>query len=91
MNIFDIFRKRKPIPEPWAKYYTDEEKDIKVPNISIYTQLLRTAKKHPKLIAYEYFGRKVTYQKFISQIDKASIFIEKQLHKSMKNKEIKTL
>ena len=25
MSIFDIFRKRKEIPAPWAKYYTDEE------------------------------------------------------------------
>ena len=24
-GIFDIFRKRKPIPAPWSKYYTDDE------------------------------------------------------------------
>jgi Holliday junction DNA helicase RuvB len=25
MNIFSFLRRRKPIPEPWAKYYTKEE------------------------------------------------------------------
>ena len=38
MSIFDIFRKRKPIPTPWSKYYTDDELDIKIPNISLYKQ-----------------------------------------------------
>ena len=25
MNIFSFLRRRKPIPEPWAKYYTKED------------------------------------------------------------------
>jgi hypothetical protein len=44
MNIFDIFRKRKEIPAPWSKYYTDDEIEINIPNISVYKQLLNTAK-----------------------------------------------
>ena len=39
MSIFDIFRKRKPIPAPWSKYYTEDELDIKIPNISLYRQV----------------------------------------------------
>ena len=33
MSIFDIFRKRKTIPAPWSKYYTDDELNISIPNI----------------------------------------------------------
>ena len=77
MNIFDIFRKRKQIPEPWAKYYTNGETNITIPNISIYEQLLRTSKQYPNLIAYEYFNKKVTFSKFIRQIDQAAISFKK--------------
>ena len=73
MSIFDIFRKRKPIPAPWSKYYTDDELDIKIPNISVYKQLLNTAEKYPNNAAYRYFGKNVSYKKFIKQIDKAAI------------------
>lgn len=72
MSIFDIFRKRKEIPKPWSKYYTDEEMDIKIPNISLYKQLKNTASKYPNNFAYRYLGKNVTYKKFIEQIDKAA-------------------
>lgn len=72
MSIFDIFRKRKEIPTPWSKYYTDEELNIKIPNISLYEQVLRSYKKYPDNIAYQYFNRKVKYKKFIKQIDRAA-------------------
>ncbi|MBR6690721.1 MAG: AMP-binding protein [Bacilli bacterium] len=73
MSIFDIFRKRKDIPKPWSKYYTDEEMDIKIPNISLYKQLKNTANKYPDNYAYRYLGKNVTYKKFINQIDKAAL------------------
>ena len=73
MNIFDIFRVKKKIPAPWSKYYTDDELDINIPNISLYKQLLNTKEKYPNNIAYRYFGKDVSYEKFISQIDKAAI------------------
>lgn len=77
MNIFKIFRKRKEIDAPWKKYYTEEELDIKIPNISMYNQVLRSAKENPDLIAYEYFGKKVTFKKFIKQVDTAAIAFKK--------------
>ena len=73
MSIFDIFRKRKDIPKPWSKYYTDEEMEIKIPNISLYKQLKNTADKYPDNYAYRYLGKNVTYKKFIKQIDKAAL------------------
>ena len=73
MSIFDIFRKRKEIPKPWSKYYTDAEMDIKIPNISLYKQIKNTATKYPNNFAYRYLGKNVTYKKFIEQIDKAAL------------------
>ena len=72
MSIFDIFRKRKTIPAPWSKYYTDDELNITIPNISVYKQLSNTAERYPNNDAYMYFGKKVKYKTFIKQIDKAA-------------------
>ena len=77
MNIFDIFRKRKEIPAPWSKYYTDDELILNIPNISIYKQLLNTANKYPNNTAYRYFGKNVSFEKFIKQIDRAAISFKK--------------
>ena len=77
MSIFDVFRKRKKIPTPWSKYYTDEELNIKIPNISLYKQIKNTANKYPNNIAYRYLGKNVSYKKFINQIDKAAISFKK--------------
>jgi len=77
MSIFDIFRKRKEIPAPWSKYYTDEELNIKIPNISLYEQVLRSYKKYPNNFAYQYFNKKVKYKKFIKQIDRAALSFKK--------------
>ena len=51
MNIFSFLRRRKPIPEPWAKYYTKEELNIKIPDISMYDQVKKSAHLYPEYIA----------------------------------------
>ena len=53
MNIFSFLRRRKPIPEPWAKYYTKEELNIKIPDISMYDQVKKSAHLYPNYIAYK--------------------------------------
>ena len=73
MSIFDIFRKRKTIPAPWSKYYTDDELNITIPNISLYKQLLNTAERYSNNDSYIYFGKRVKYKTFIKQIDKAAL------------------
>lgn len=73
MSIFDVLRKKKEIPAPWSKYYTKEEMDIQIPNISMYDQVQLSKQKYPKNIAYQYFNRKVDYTKFLSQIDRAAL------------------
>ncbi len=71
--FFDIFNKRKKIPAPWEKYYTDEELNIKIPNISMYEQIKRSALKYPNNIAIKYYGKTIKYKKFIKFINKSSI------------------
>ena len=76
MNIFSFLRRRKPIPEPWAKYYTKEELNIKIPDISMYDQVKKSAHLYPNYIAYEYMGKKCLYKDFIEEINEwAKVFI----------------
>ena len=77
MSIFDIFRKKKEIPAPWSKYYTDEELNINIPNISLYKQVLNSSIKYPDYPAYQYFSKKVKYKKFIKQIDRVALSLKK--------------
>ena len=75
MNIFSFLRRRKPIPEPWAKYYTKEELNIKIPDISMYDQVKKSAHLYPNYIAYEYMGKKCLYKDFIEEINEwAKVF-----------------
>ena len=57
--------------EPWYKYYSLEE-DIKYPKCSIYELIEKTAESYPFYVAYEYFGKKVTYREFMIQIKKTA-------------------
>ena len=65
MSILDFFRKKKPVPMPWAKYYTDDELNLKIPNISLYEQVRRSSLRYPERWAIEYLGMHITYKKFI--------------------------
>lgn len=69
MNLFSFLRRRKPIPEPWAKYYTKDELNIKIPNISMYDQVKKSAYLYPSYTAYEYMGLKCSYECFIMEIN----------------------
>ena len=71
--LFDFFRVKKRVPTPWRKYYTDEEMNYDIPNISIYEQVRQTSLKYPNYKAIEYLGKGITYKEFISLVDKASI------------------
>ena len=73
MSIFDVFRRKKSIPSPWNKYYTENDLNINIPNISMYDQILKASKKYPNNIAIQYFSTKMKYKKFINEIDRAAI------------------
>ncbi len=71
MSIFNIFRKKKPIPAPWSKYYKEEELNIKIPNITMYKQVKNSSIQYGNLLAVEYLGKKIKYKKLIKLIDVA--------------------
>lgn len=50
------------------KYYPELYSHLEYPDKMIYEYFIETATVHPNYIAYEYFGREVTYQKFVQQI-----------------------
>ena len=51
------------------KYYQDKCKShLEYPEKMIYEHFIESTIDHPNYIAYEYFGRSVTYQKFVEQI-----------------------
>ena len=50
------------------KYYPELYSHLEYPNSMIYEHFINSTTSHPNYIAYEYFGREVTYQKFIQQI-----------------------
>ena len=73
MSLFDKFRKVKSIPAPWEKYYTKEELNIKIPNISMYEMVKRSSIKYPTNRAIYYMGKSINYTELVRKIDKAAI------------------
>ena len=69
MSIFDVFRIKKKIDAPWSKYYTKEDLNYKIPNISMYEQVRLSTKKYPKNTAIQYLGKRINYKEFLKRID----------------------
>jgi long-chain acyl-CoA synthetase len=77
MSIFDLFKKRKKIYRPWAKYYTDEQLNVKIPNSTMYNQVVLTRDNYPNGIALEYFGKKFTYKWLVRKVDRCYLSFKK--------------
>lgn len=73
MSIFNILRKRKELNASWSKYYKETDLNITIPDISMYDEVKNSALKYPNNWAYEYFSKKVTYKKFLNEIDDIAI------------------
>jgi long-chain acyl-CoA synthetase len=57
---------------PWLKYYENVPKNLDYPDCSMSDLVFETVKKHPDIIAYEFFGSKVTYKAFAAKIDECA-------------------
>ena len=53
----------------WFKFYGDVPHTIEYPDISMYEIIRQTKEKYPQLIAYDFMGKAVTYEKFLEEID----------------------
>ena len=68
MNIFDRIKQSK-TNNLWTDYYTKEEWNFKLDDISIYQFMESKANNYLNTYAYNYFGKEVTYKEFLKQID----------------------
>ncbi len=57
---------------PWKKFYKREDRDIVIPDISMYQLIKKRAEDIPNYNAIDYFGKKMNYRDFLKEIDKAS-------------------
>lgn len=59
------------IEKPWEKYYklNNIEDNLTYPEGSIYDELKKSSNSNPNNIAYEYMNIKVTYKKFLEDIE----------------------
>lgn len=60
------------IDKPWRKYYSKEEKTLKIPEGTMWDYLYERNKDYPEDIAIEYYGRRITYRELFRQIDQCS-------------------
>ena len=42
------------------------------PDLTMYQMVARIAKQYPKMPAYEFYGRKTSYEAFMTRIDRAA-------------------
>ncbi len=93
MSIFNMkfFRflgfKEKP-KAPWSKYYSKEEMDLKIPNMSLYQYFLEHASQNKDLIAINYYGTKITYKELIKKVDTCA---KSFLHQGIRRGDVVTI
>ena len=69
MSIFDIFTRKKKINAPWEKYYTKDDLKYKIPDITMYDQIVESTKKYPNNVAIKYMGKTINYKSLLKKID----------------------
>lgn len=61
----------------WYKYY-GMEGSIDYPDLTLYELIEKTSHSFPNYIAYEYYGKQVTYKEFINKIKKCACALLEQ-------------
>ena len=57
---------------PWRNFYGDMPSTIAYPKLTMYQLVAQTARHVPKLCAYEFMGKTVSYAAFLRRIDRAA-------------------
>lgn len=60
------------VDKPWLKYYSNQQINEPLPECSLYEYLWECNKNHLDEPALSYFGKKITYRRLFSMIDKAA-------------------
>lgn len=69
MKLFKKIAKKIINKHPWDKYYNRKNRNIKVPNLSIYEYLKECATSNMNMTAINYFNNKRSFKSLIYQID----------------------
>ncbi len=74
MKFFSFIGLKKKPKAKWNKYYSKQQMNFDVPNISIYKYIKDKSLEgnYKNKIAIEYFGTKMTYHEFYQNIDKVA-------------------
>lgn len=82
MSLIDEIKKLKRPNAPWNKYYSKEEKNFKFPHKTMYEVLRDSSLQYEKLVAFNYFGNKLTFKSLLKEVDKvASSFVSQGIRK----------
>ncbi len=76
-NLKTLFNKIK-YKYPWYKFYQKKERNIEVPNVSLYEYLKEKNKDNMNSIALNYFNRKITFSSFFNEINLCSRALRSQ-------------
>ena len=71
-------KKKSEIKSPWTKFYGDKQTHLNYFDGTIYEYLESCSRSHMDFIAYEYYGKTVTYRKFLQEIDEAAKALKAQ-------------
>ncbi len=69
MKILDKVINKIKYKHPWDKYYKKNERDIEVPNVSLYEHLKEKNKDNMDSVAINYFNKKMTFRYFFGEIN----------------------
>ncbi|HSO19569.1 MAG TPA: AMP-binding protein, partial [Desulfosarcina sp.] len=57
---------------PWLAYYGDVPHSLDYPEVTMYEALMRTVRRCPDAVAYDFFGTTATYRQFAGEIDRCA-------------------
>lgn len=60
------------IDKPWLAYYSEEAINATLPECSIWENIYKRNKEHLTDVALLYFGKKISYKKLFSEVDKTA-------------------
>lgn len=76
------------IDKPWLKYYTDEQINADIPEITCYEALYNSNKNHLNEVVMDYFGKKITYKELFENIESTAKAFK---HLNVKERDIVTI
>ncbi len=76
MKIKNIFKRRE--KHPWDKFYKKQEREIEVPNLSLYELINENNKDNLDSIAINYFNKKITFREFFREINQCARSLRSQ-------------